>query len=254
MKNNVDQRLKSIPKPTLGEEKKHIIHQNILNTNEQVKGGTMMSKLKPVYMMAASVAAVALFFFIILNTNVVDNPNMSGDNPQQTSKTYVEFLGKIEVHEQINPETAFIGNAGSLITFHGNILPGKYYADGMELETSEDAPMGINMNYLINEDNSAKGFDREVFSEKNLPYTLLFNATAYFTFFKNGEFVNFHINDGMETKTYSVTREQIEGLYEKDVQDFQSDLQAWEQEVMENVLMDSDKVQDFFTEITSKGE
>lgn len=207
-----------------------------------------MGNLKGISMAFASAAVIILFSIIIFSENGAINPTSRGDNTEQVHDNYVSYLSSIEVHDQINQDTAYIGNNGSLGKFHSQILPGKYFANGMELQTSED-PMGINMNYRLSEGNSATDFEKDAFIERNLPYTLIFNATVYFTFFDNGEFVTFHINSLGETISYTFNREQIEELYGKDVRVFKEDKKIWQEEVMQKVLNDRDMVESFIAQI-----
>jgi hypothetical protein len=107
------------------------------------------------------------------------------------------------------------------------------------------------MYYEVTEETSAEGFEKEAFHLSNLPWTLLYNATAYFTFFQNGEFVHFHIDYYGEEQSYIILRQQMEKLYGMDVRELSDDEALWQEVVIKNVLKDETKVREFNETITS---
>ena len=189
----------------------------------------------------------ALFSFILF-IGTEDGAPRSSVPEEKYHENYISYLRDTEVHDQIEENRAYIGNNGALGKYHGQVLPGKYYANGMELQTSED-PMGINMYYKVTDQTSATAFEKDAFHVSNLPLTLIFNATTYFAFFKNGEYVTFHIDYLGDMQTYTIRRLQIEELYGRNVREFHPDKELWEEEVINNILTDERKVEEFMKSI-----
>ncbi|WP_339149440.1 MULTISPECIES: DUF4825 domain-containing protein [unclassified Sutcliffiella] len=246
MSKQLDQKLQSLPKPKIKENRKDSMHQAIMEQKEKERDG-WMTNLKAAALITASAIAVALFSFILFTGSEGEAPRSSVPE-EKDYENYVSYLRDIEVHDQVDEDRAFIGNNGALGKYHGQVLPGKYYANGMELQTSED-PMGINMHYKVTDQTSATDFEKDAFHVSNLPLTLTFNATTYFAFFINGEYVTFHIDYLGEKQTYTITRQQIDDLYGRDVQEFQPDKELWEEEVINGTLTDERKVEDFMKSI-----
>ncbi|WP_226682498.1 DUF4825 domain-containing protein [Sutcliffiella horikoshii] len=248
MNKELDKKLQTLPKPKLREETKDVLHQAIMDHQKEKRHTLWLPKVKSAALLTVSVLAIALFSFILFTGSEGEAPRSSA--PEGVNyENYVSYLESIEVYDQIGDDKAFIGNNGALGKYHGQVLPGKYYANGMELQTDEEQPMGIHMYYKVTEETSAKGFDKDVFHVSNLPWTIIFNATTYFTFFTNGDFVTFDIDYYGENREYTLTRTQIEDLYGRDVNEFAKDDTLWKQEVIEKTLQDEKKVQDFMEKI-----
>ncbi|KMJ58006.1 hypothetical protein AB685_14390 [Bacillus sp. LL01] len=248
MNEKLDKKLQSLPMTKLREEKKDLLHQAIMEHKEEHKRGGWLTNIKSAAVLTVSAVAIALFSFILFTGSEGEAPRSSAPEEEKVYEDYVSYLKTIEVHDQVSAERDFIGNNGALGRYHGQVLPGSYYANGMELQTSED-PMGINMHYKVTEETSATGFEKEAFHVSNLPWTLIFNATAYFTFFQNGEYVTFHIDYLGDNQTYTIRRLQVEDLYERDVREFQAKRELWEAEVINNTLSNEKKVKDFMEAI-----
>ncbi|WP_010198622.1 DUF4825 domain-containing protein [Bacillus sp. m3-13] len=254
MSKELDKKLQTLPKPKLREETKDVLHQAIMDHNEGAARVEWLPKLKSAALLTVSILAIALFSFILFTGNEGEAPRSSAPE-EKYYENYVSYLESIEVYDQIDADKAYIGNNSVLGKYHGQVLPGKHYANGMELQTDEEQPMGIHMHYKVTEETSAKGFEKEVFHVSNLPLTITFNATAYFTFFTNGDYVTFDIDYYGENRKYTITRSQMEDLYGRDVNEFAKDQTLWKQEVLEKTLQDEEKVQDFMEKIrVQKGE
>lgn len=246
MSKHLDKKLQSLPKPKLREDMKDSMHQAIMEQKEKERDG-WMKNLKQIALLSASAIAVALFSFILF-IGTEDGAPRSSVPEEKYHENYISYLRDTEVHDQIEENRAYIGNNGALGKYHGQVLPGKYYANGMELQTSED-PMGINMYYKVTDQTSATAFEKDAFHVSNLPFTLIFNATTYFAFFKNGEYVTFHIDYLGDMQTYTIRRLQIEELYGRNVREFHPDKELWEEEVINNILTDERKVEEFMKSI-----
>ncbi|MGD6992869.1 DUF4825 domain-containing protein [Sutcliffiella horikoshii] len=248
MSKELDKKLQTLPKPKLKEETRDVLHQAILEHNEgEVRVG-WWPKVRSATLLTVSVLAIVLFSFILFTGSEGEAPRSSAPE-EKYYENYVSYLESIEVYDQIDANKAYIGNNSALGKYHGQVLPGKYYANGMELQTDEEQPMGIHMHYKVTEETSAKGFEKEVFHVSNLPWTITFNATAYFTFFTNGDYVTFDIDYYGENREYTITRTQMEDLYGRDVNEFANDHTLWKQEVIEKTLQNEKKVQDFMEKI-----
>ncbi|MGD6872066.1 DUF4825 domain-containing protein [Sutcliffiella horikoshii] len=248
MSKELDKKLQTLPKPKLKEVTRDVLHQAILEHNEgEVRVG-WWPKVRSATLLTVSVLAIVLFSFILFTGSEGEAPRSSAPE-EKYYENYVSYLESIEVYDQIDANKAYIGNNSALGKYHGQVLPGKYYANGMELQTDEEQPMGIHMHYKVTEETSAKGFEKEVFHVSNLPWTITFNATAYFTFFTNGDYVTFDIDYYGENREYTITRTQMEDLYGRDVNEFANDHTLWKQEVIEKILQNEKKVQDFMEKI-----
>ncbi|WP_404350414.1 DUF4825 domain-containing protein [Sutcliffiella horikoshii] len=248
MSKELDKKLQTLPKPKLREETKDVLHQAIMEHEKEKNHNAWLPKVRSAALFTVSIVAIALFSFILFTGSEGEAPRSSA--PEESSyDNYVSHLQSIEVHDQIDADKAYIGNNGALGKYHGQVLPGKYYANGMELQTNEEQPMGIHMHYKVTEETSAKGFEKEVFHVSNLPWTITFNATAYFTFFKTGDYVTFDIDYYGEKREYTLTRQQIDELYGRDVKEFADNKDLWKEEVMEKTLQNEEKVQDFMEKI-----
>ncbi|WP_404448952.1 DUF4825 domain-containing protein [Sutcliffiella horikoshii] len=248
MSKELDKKLQTLPKPKLKEETKGELHQAIMNHKDGATRIKWLPKVKSAALLTVSVLAIALYSFILFTGNEGEAPRSSVTDEEKSFENYVSYIQSIEVHDQIDAERAYIGNNGALGTYHGKVLPGKYYANGMELQTKEE-PMGISMHYKVTEETSATGFEKEVFHASNLPWTISFNATVYFTFFHNGDYVTFDIDYYGENREYTITRQQIKKLYGRDVKEYADNQDLWKQEVLDKTLQDEKKVQDFMEEI-----
>lgn len=248
MSKELDKKLQTLPKPKLKEETKGELYQAIMNHKEGAMNVNWVPKVKSAALLTVSLFAIALFSFILFTGDEGEAPRSSVTDEEKSYGNYVSYIQTIEVHDQIDAERAYIGNNGALGTYHGQVLPGKYYANGMKLQTKEE-PMGISMYYKVTEETSATGFEKEVFQVSNLPWTITYNATVYFTFFHNGDYVTFDIDYYGENKEYTITRQQIEELYERDVKDYADNQDLWKQEVLDQTLQDEKKVQDFMEQI-----
>ncbi|KPB04996.1 DUF4825 domain-containing protein [Bacillus sp. CHD6a] len=249
MSKELDKKLRTLPKPKLKEETKNELHQAIMNHKGDKTRVGWLPKVRSAALMTLSVVALALFSFILFTGTDGEPPRSSAPEEEKSYENYIAYLKSIEVHDQIDAGKAFIGNPGALGQYHGQVLPGRYYANGMELQTNEEQPMGIHMYYKVTEETSAKGFEKDVFHVSNLPWTIIFNATTYFTFFINGDYVTFDIDYYGENRKYTLTRQHVEDLYERDVKDYVDDQELWNQEVIEKTLQDEKKVQDFMERI-----
>lgn len=249
MSKQLDKKLQSLPKPKIKEDRKDSMHQAIMEQKEKERDG-WMKKLKAAALITASAIAVALFSFILFTGSEGDSPR-SAVPEEKNYENYVSYLRDINVHDQIDEDRAFIGNNGALGKYHGQVLPGKYYANGMELQTSED-PLGINMHYKVTDETTALAYEKDAFDSNNLPMTLTFNATTYFAFFQNGDYVTFHIDYLGDMQIYTITRQQIEDLYGRDVRGFQSDKELWNKKVINETLSDEQKMNDFMGSITDQ--
>ncbi len=248
MSKELDKKLRTLPKPKLREETKDVLHQAIMEHEKEKNHNAWLPKVRSAALFTVSVVAIALFSFILFTGSEGEAPRSSAPE-EKYYENYVSYLDSIDVHDQIDADKAYIGNNGALGKYHGQVLPGKYYANGMELQTNEEQPMGIHMHYKVTEETSAKGFEKEVFHVSNLPWTITFNATAYFTFFKTGDYVTFDIDYYGEKREYTLTRQQIEDLYGRDVKEFADNKDFWKEEVMEKTLQNEEKVQDFMEKI-----
>jgi len=244
-----DKKLQTLPKPKLREETKDVLHHAIMEHNEDATRVEWWPKVRSAALLTVSIVAIALFSFILFTGSEGEAPRSSVGEEEKNYENFVSYLQSIEVHDQIDADRAYIGNNGALGKYHGQVLPGKYYANGMELQTNEEQPMGIHMHFRVTEETSATGFEKEVFHVSNLPLTITFNATTYFTFFTNGDFVTFDIDYYGENREYTLTRTQIEELYGRDVREFANNQDLWKQEVIEMTLQDEKKVQDFMEKI-----
>lgn len=248
MNKELDKKLQTLPKPKLKEETKDELHNAIMKHNEEAARVKWFPKIRSAALLTVSVLAIALFSFILFTGNEGEAPRSSVTDSEKNYEDYISYLQSIEVYDQVDANKAFIGDNGELGNYHSQVLPGKYYANGMELTTKEE-PMGIRMHYKVTEKTSATGFEKDVFHVSNLPWTIIFNATTYFTFFTNGDFVTFDIDYYGENRVYTLTRAQIEDLYGRDVNEFAKNDTLWKQEVIEKTLQDEKKVQGFMEKI-----
>lgn len=239
---HLDQKLRGISKPRLSSERKEQIHDKLMSVEFGKERGNLMKNLKGLTAVAVSIMAVVLFSVIFFSGGEGEAPRSSIPN-----QPYITELGKINLHEEFSSKTNFVGDNGAVINM-ASMLPGGDTKREFELQTTEE-PYEIRIFYSFEEEHKA-------FSEINLPATLLYNATAYFSFFHNLGILTIHYElDGVRGKgeTFTITREQMENLYGQDLASFKEEEAVWKSEVLEKMLKDESRIEEFYENIEAWG-
>jgi hypothetical protein len=202
------------------------------------ESGSWLKYSKGIAAIAVSAVAVMLFSFIIYTGEEGGAPRSSSPN-----EDYITELSKINLHDEFTAKTNFVGDNGAVIDM-AFLLPGNDAERTFELQTKEE-PYEIRIFYSLDE-------EHEAFTEVNLPTTLLYNATAYFSFFHNLGILTLHFEEVGTTggnRTFTMTREQLNEIYGQDLTRFAKNEELWKSEVLEKVLRDKEKIDDFYTKL-----
>lgn len=236
----MDQKLREISKPRLSSERKEQIHDHLMSVEFSEERGSWLKNLKGISTVAISAMAVMFLSLIIFLGEESGAPRSSHPN-----EDYITELSKINLHDEFSSTTNFVGDNGAVINM-AYLLPGNDAERTFELQTKEE-PYEIRIFYSLDE-------EHEAFTEENLPETLLFDATAYFSFFHNLGILTIHYEvGGVRGKegTFTITRQQMENLYGQDLTSFKEEEEVWEREVLEKVMRDEGKIADFYKNINA---
>ncbi|MGD6834155.1 DUF4825 domain-containing protein [Sutcliffiella halmapala] len=236
----LDQKLRRVSKPRLSPERKEQIHDNLMSDEFLKARGNWLKNLKGITAVTVSAIAVLILSFIIFTGEEGFAPRSS--HPKEN---YITELSNINLHDEFSSTTNYVGDNGA-VTSMAYLLPGNDAERTFELQTKEE-PYEIRIFYSIDEEHKA-------FTEENLPKTLLYDATAYFSFFHNLGILTLHYEiEGVREgeRTISITREQINEIYGQDLTRFAEDKDLWKSEVLEKVMRDEEKIDDFYKSINA---
>lgn len=234
----LDQKLRGISKPRLSSERKEQIHDNLMSFEFREERGSWLKNLKGISTVAISAMAVMILSLIIFTGEESGAPRSSHPN-----EDYITQLSKINLHDESSSTTNFVGDNGA-VTSMAYLLPGNDAERTFELQTKEE-PYEIRIFYSLEE-------EHEAFSEGNLPTTLLYNATAYFSFFHNLGILTLHFEyEGVREgeRTITITREQINEMYAQDLTMLAENEELWKSEVLEKLMRDEEKIEEFYKSI-----
>ncbi|MCA1321190.1 DUF4825 domain-containing protein [Bacillus tianshenii] len=236
----LDQKLRGVSKPTMSVDRKEEIHDRLMGYEIREEKGSWLKNLKGITAVTVSAIAVMIFTFMIFTGEEGGAPRSS-----HPDEGYITELSKINLHDEFSSSINYVGDNGA-VTKMAYLLPGNDAERTFELQTKEE-PYEIMIFYSLDEEHKA-------FSEGNLPETLLYNATAYFSFFHNLGILTIHYEvDGVrgEEGTFTITRQQMENLYGQDLTSFKEEEAVWEREVLEKVMRDEGKIADFYKNINA---
>ncbi|MFE7061598.1 DUF4825 domain-containing protein [Sutcliffiella sp. NPDC057660] len=234
----LDQKLRGVSKPRLSTERKEQIHDKLMSHDFRDERGSWLKNLKGITAVSVCAIAVMILSFIIFTGEEGGAPRSSHQN-----ENYISELSKINLHDEFSSTTNYVGDNGA-VTSMAYLLPGNDAERTFELQTKEE-PYEIRIFYSLDEEHKA-------FSEENLPTTLLYDATAYFTFFHNLGILTIHYEpDGVRggEGTFTITREHMEDFYGQDLTNFKEEEAVWKSEVVEKVLKDESKIVKFYESI-----
>jgi len=130
----------------------------------------------------------------------------------------------------------------------GNILftlPGNIYAKNFYLETAA-VPFAIEVDYGIKSNSDLKKEDLiKYWTEEMTQKIFLNNAAAFFILVKNVDEVRFNL-DTPEKRTFSISRQEMEQFFGKDLRLYAQDKQLWTKEVLEQCINNNEKREKFF--------
>lgn len=236
----LDQKLRGVSKPRLSTERKEQIHDKLMSHEFRVERGGRLKNLKGITAFTVCAIAVMILSFIIFTGEEGGAPRSS--HPKED---YITELSEINLHDEFSSKTNYVGDNGAVIDM-AYLLPGNDAERTFELQTKEE-PYEIMIFYSLDEEHKA-------FSEENLPTTLLYNATAYFSFFHNLGILTIHCEvEGVRggERNFTMTREQLNEIYGQDLTTFAENEELWKSEVLEKVMNDEEKVDNFYTNIAA---
>ncbi|WP_417897505.1 DUF4825 domain-containing protein [Bacillus haimaensis] len=232
------QKLRGVSKPRMSTERKEQIHDRLMSYEIRKEKGSWLKNLKGITAVTVSAIAVMILTFTIFKGEEGGAPRSSHPNDD-----YITELSKINLHDEFSSTTNYVGDNGA-VTSMAYLLPGNDAERTFELQTKEE-PYEIRIFYSLEE-------EHEAFTEENLPETLLYDATAYFTFFHNLGILTIHYEpDSVRggEGTFTITREQMEDFYGQDLTNFKEEEAVWKSEVVEKVLKDESKIVKFYESI-----
>jgi len=234
----LDQKLRGVSKPRISTERKEQIHDNLMSVEFREERGSWLKNLKGITAVTVSAITVMILSFIIFTGEEGGAPRSSHPN-----EDYITELSKINLHDEFSSTTNYVGDNGA-VTSMAYLLPGKDAERTFELQTKEE-PYEIRIFYSLEE-------EHEAFSEGNLPTTLLYDATAYFSFFHNLGILTLHFEyEGVREgeRTITITREQINEMYAQDLTMLAENEKLWKSEVLEKLMRDEEKIEEFYKSI-----
>ncbi|MGM0837824.1 MAG: DUF4825 domain-containing protein [Bacillota bacterium] len=237
---HLDEKLRGVPKPRLSSERKEQIHDKLMSDEFREERGSWLKNLKGIAAVSVSAIAVMILSFIIFTGVEGGAPRSSHPN-----EDYITELSKINLHDEFSSKINYVGNNGAVIDM-AYLLPGNDAERTFELQTKEE-PYEIRIFYSLDEEHKA-------FSEENLPTTLLYDSTAYFSFFHNLGILTLHFEEVGATggnRTFTMTREQLNEIYGQDLTRFAEDEELWKSEVLEKVMRDQERIDDFYFKLAA---
>ncbi|MGB2994270.1 MAG: DUF4825 domain-containing protein [Paenisporosarcina sp.] len=241
----IDEKLTSLPKPTMSNQSKQAIHSILLEELSTVSPSKKRRELnKYLFTNLAGIAVFALLAFFIFNS-IQENNNFSPAKQSSSDGDVFSINGipyKLENH--IKYKGSYIGDNSSVIAILDG-LPGAAYRRTIELQTKKQ-PYGLIVNYGRNDEEklNTSEYDEYWTDKRSI---LLYNATVLFMVIDNLDSVDFHLGlDDNKVNHFQFTRAEIETLYGRDMAHYVDNFESWNQEVL-TVIKSDTAVTEFYS-------
>lgn len=241
----IDEKLNSLPKPTMSSESKYTIHSILLKElHNESPTKRSRDSYKHVFINFAGIAVFAFLAFFIFNS-IQGNNLFSPTDLEPSVNASISFQGStyyLEDHAQF--KGSYIGDNSTV----GAILeglPGSQSRKTFELQTKKP-PYGLTINYgWQGQEKLTSSKYQEYWADKQR--MLLYNVTVLFMVIDNLDSVVVNLEPTADQMNqFQFTRTEIEALYGRNMNDYISDSESWEQEVLPVIKSDS-AIEEFYS-------
>lgn len=149
----------------------------------------------------------------------------------------------LDVQGLLQYKDSYVGDNNAV----GNILgklPGAGYYQGMALYTKQQ-PYGIEITYGVKSQEQKEAF-ADYWTNEQKEKVMLTNATTLFILIENVYEVIFVFECKKGIDTHTITRNQVNDFYGKDVREFANNQEKWQKEIIDGTLTNKEEVHQFF--------
>lgn len=241
----IDEELRSLPKPTMSYESKQVIHSNLQKELSSESPSEKRSESSKHFLInLAGISVFALLAFFVFNS-IQENNNFSPAEQSPFMEDAISIHGvSYKLKHHIIYKGSYIGDNSSV----GAILeglPGDTYKKTIELQTKIQ-PYGLAVNYGQNDEENLNTKEyHEYWTDRRR--ILLYNATVLFMVIDNLDSIDFHLGlENDKVNQFHFTRAEIEDLYGQEMTDYTNDPESWKQEVL-SVIKNDAAIDEFYS-------
>lgn len=241
----IDEELRSLPKPTMSYESKQAIHsilQKELRSESPSKKRSESSKHFLINL--AGISVFVLLAFFVFNS-IQENNNFSPAEQSSSMEDTISIHGvSYKLKHHIKYKGSYIGDNSSVSAILEG-LPGATYKKTIELQTKIQ-PYGLVVHYGENDEEklNTKEYDDYWTDRRRV---LLYNATVLFMVIDNLDSIDFHLElEDDKRNQFQFTRAEIEELFGREMANYTNDPESWRQEVL-SIIKNDAAIDEFYT-------
>jgi hypothetical protein len=232
----IDEKLNSLPKPTMTSESKHTIHSILLEElHNQSSIKRSRDSYKHYFINLAGIAVLAFLAFFIFNSIQGNNLFSPAEPSVNASISFQGITYNLEDHAQFKGSyTGDNSTVGAILEG----LPGAQSRKTFELQTKKP-PYVLTINYgWQGQENLTSSKYQEYWADKKR--MLLYNVTVLFMVIDNLDSIDVNLEPTADQMNqFQFTRAEIEALYGRNMNDYINDSESWEHEVLPVIKSDS---------------